>query len=173
MTLGRSPGHMARHTEQLNVLRHRGLRLAGKRRSVRRRAIHCVLEEVVREPEQRPEIIGERNAHHVSPRSATRRQVDLICRRLCACSQRPNDRCAAENCDELAPSHCLPRGSGRGMVLAQTTIVKGRVHVRFGSKADLCSAKRHVRFTPKSDIKCDIVECPLTANSEHCRHHCR
>src|SRR6516164_10785607 len=23
-------------------------------------------------------------------------------------------------------------------------------HVRFGSKADICSAKRHVRFTPKS-----------------------
>ena len=23
-------------------------------------------------------------------------------------------------------------------------------HVRFGSKADMCSAKRHVRFTPKS-----------------------
>jgi len=26
-------------------------------------------------------------------------------------------------------------------------------------------AKRNVRFTPKSDIKCDIVECPLWANS--------
>jgi hypothetical protein len=24
----------------------------------------------------------------------------------------------------------------------------GRRHVRFGSKADICSAKRHVRFTP-------------------------
>ena len=23
-------------------------------------------------------------------------------------------------------------------------------HVRFGSKADMCSAKRHVRFTPES-----------------------
>src|SRR5262249_43687435 len=28
--------------------------------------------------------------------------------------------------------------------------------VRFGSLADICSAKRHVRFGPKSDIKCDI-----------------
>src|SRR5262249_37045208 len=37
------------------------------------------------------------------------------------------------------------------MVLAQTTIVKGRVHVRFGSKADICNAKAHVRFTPESD----------------------
>src|SRR5262249_52310526 len=28
--------------------------------------------------------------------------------------------------------------------------------VRFGSKADICNAKRHVRFTPESNIKCDI-----------------
>src|SRR5262245_20730001 len=27
-------------------------------------------------------------------------------------------------------------------------------HVRFGSKADMCSAKGHVRFTPESDIDC-------------------
>jgi len=27
-------------------------------------------------------------------------------------------------------------------------------HVRFGS--DMCSAQAHVRFTPESDIKCDI-----------------
>jgi hypothetical protein len=26
--------------------------------------------------------------------------------------------------------------------------------VRFGSKADMCAAKGHVRFTPKSDIEC-------------------
>src|SRR5262245_23740396 len=39
--------------------------------------------------------------------------------------------------------------------------------VRFGSSADICGAKRHVRFTPESDIKRDIVECPLWANSGH------
>jgi len=27
-------------------------------------------------------------------------------------------------------------------------------NVRFGSKADMCGAKRHVRFTPNSDIDC-------------------
>jgi hypothetical protein len=27
-----------------------------------------------------------------------------------------------------------------------------RQNVRFGSKADICSAKGHVRFTPNSDI---------------------
>ena len=30
------------------------------------------------------------------------------------------------------------------------------LHVRFGSEADICGAKGHVRFTPESDIKCDI-----------------
>ena len=29
----------------------------------------------------------------------------------------------------------------------------GNAHVRFGSKADMCSAKQHVRFTPKADIR--------------------
>jgi len=28
------------------------------------------------------------------------------------------------------------------------------MHVRFGSKADICSAQGHVRFTPNSDIDC-------------------
>jgi hypothetical protein len=28
------------------------------------------------------------------------------------------------------------------------------VDVRFGSKADMCSAIGHVRFTPKSESKC-------------------
>jgi len=37
--------------------------------------------------------------------------------------------------------------------------------VRSGSKADICNAKRHVRFTRESDIKCDMIECPLWANS--------
>jgi len=27
-------------------------------------------------------------------------------------------------------------------------------HVRFGSEADICSAKRHVCFTPNSDTDC-------------------
>jgi len=29
-------------------------------------------------------------------------------------------------------------------------------NVRFGSNAGICSAKRHVRFTPDSDIKRDV-----------------
>src|SRR5262245_15044545 len=42
-------------------------------------------------------------------------------------------------------------------------------HVRFGSKADMCSAKRHVRFTPNSDIDC--VFRPLWARSRHSLIH--
>jgi hypothetical protein len=48
----------------------------------------------------------------------------------------------------MGPSTSLPR-----------PVVKSRIcrfavplHVRFGSLADICSAKRHVRFTPNADI---------------------
>ena len=41
------------------------------------------------------------------------------------------------------------------------------IDVRFGSKADMCSAKGHVRFTPESGhVRCK-QECPLCANSGH------
>jgi len=33
--------------------------------------------------------------------------------------------------------------------------VQRTAHVRFGSKADMCGAIVHVRFTPNSDKKCD------------------
>jgi hypothetical protein len=50
----------------------------------------------------------------------------------------------------------------------QNTDLAPRHDVRFGSKADICSAKGHVRFTPESDIKCDIWICPLRAKIGHC-----
>ena len=43
-----------------------------------------------------------------------------------------------------------------------------RPDVRFGSKADICNAKRHVRFTPKSGHAQCTRPCPLCANSGHC-----
>jgi hypothetical protein len=39
----------------------------------------------------------------------------------------------------------------KGIVAVQTCTRKGPADVRFGSKADMCSAKRHVRFGPNSD----------------------
>jgi hypothetical protein len=46
----------------------------------------------------------------------------------------------------------------------------GQANVRFGSKADMCSAKRHVRFTPNSDRESDA---PTTTRSvlRSGRHH--
>ena len=42
-------------------------------------------------------------------------------------------------------------------------------HVRFGSKADICGAKQHVRFTPNSGhVQC-ISSCLLCAKSGHGR----
>ena len=35
----------------------------------------------------------------------------------------------------------------------------------------MCSALAYVRFTPESDIKRDIWECPLGANSGHGLFH--
>jgi hypothetical protein len=40
-------------------------------------------------------------------------------------------------------------------------------NVRFGSKADICSAKRHVRFTPSSGHWQRTSPCPFCANSGH------
>jgi hypothetical protein len=36
-------------------------------------------------------------------------------------------------------------------------------HVRFGSLADMCSAKGHVRFTPDSDQKSRHAEMVMSA----------
>ena len=49
------------------------------------------------------------------------------------------------------------------MVPANSCALEGVAHVRFGSKADTCSAKRHVRFTPESDIKCDGIAANFQA----------
>jgi len=35
--------------------------------------------------------------------------------------------------------------------------------VRFGSKADICGAKRHVRFTPNSDRESGFPHKPMSA----------
>jgi hypothetical protein len=37
-------------------------------------------------------------------------------------------------------------------------------HVRFGSKADMCSARRHVRFTPNSDRESGLPQTVMSAS---------
>jgi hypothetical protein len=49
------------------------------------------------------------------------------------------------------------------MVSGQAGLVKGRFDVRFGSKADMCSAKGHVRFTPNSDRKIGLPQMVMSA----------
>ncbi|MGB8668481.1 MAG: hypothetical protein WCD29_01705, partial [Pseudolabrys sp.] len=36
-------------------------------------------------------------------------------------------------------------------------------YVRFGSKADMCGAPTHVRFTPNSDRKCGFSQKAMSA----------
>ena len=59
----------------------------------------------------------------------------------------------------VGPSHCLPRGSGQNIVTTRTSTLKGvgtkPADVRFGPKADMCSAIGHVRFLPKATAKAD------------------
>jgi hypothetical protein len=66
---------------------------------------------------------------------------------LRARSEWPRDCGTAEKSDELAPPHCLHRGSGQDIVSDWASTLS----VRFGSLADICSAKGHVRFAPNSD----------------------
>src|SRR5262245_50902033 len=49
-------------------------------------------------------------------------------------------------CDDLIP----PPKSVEDIVAVQVRLVKALCNVRFGSKADMCAAKRRVRFTPES-----------------------
>ena len=47
---------------------------------------------------------------------------------------------------------------------------KPGINVRFGSKADICSAKGHVRFTPNSDRESGFRKksCPLYSRKRTC-----
>jgi hypothetical protein len=62
-----------------------------------------------------------------------------------------------------------PRGRRGTIETVKSSAAEGAVDVRFGSKADMCNAQAHVRFTPESDIKCDIWGCPLWAKSGHAK----
>src|SRR5262249_33479259 len=79
--------------------------------------------------------------------------------------ERPRNGSTATKPNEIAPSHCLPRGSGHGIVPAQTYPGNGPAHVRFGSKADIAAHSSDVRFTPKSRHWDLAATCPLCAKS--------
>ena len=91
------------------------------------------------------------------PPCIVRHRVDPFMLRYAACSHNPRLR-------NLCGGRLLNR-----LDIGPTTALELDVQdVRFGSKADICSAKRHVRFTPKSGhVRCN-EECPLSAKSGHC-----
>jgi len=49
------------------------------------------------------------------------------------------------------------------MLSTKTNRAKGVACVRFGSKADICAAQRHVRFTPKSDRESGFPQTVMSA----------
>jgi hypothetical protein len=64
-----------------------------------------------------------------------------------------------------------PRGSGQGIVAAQTCAGEGPINVRFGSKADMCAAKSDVRFASNSDRESGFsqnVMSALTPKADMC-----
>jgi hypothetical protein len=64
-----------------------------------------------------------------------------------------------------AAAESLPLFDGCPPVVACRT--KMPAYVRFGSEADICGAKRHVRFTPESGhVQCTSL-CLLWAKSGH------
>ena len=71
---------------------------------------------------------------------------------LRARGERPRSRRAAEKRDELAPSHVVPQGQSHASCTAQTGWHTGRPNVRFGSKADICTAKVMSALPPKADM---------------------
>src|SRR5262249_34570906 len=86
--------------------------------------------------------------------------------------RRERPRCChtSKKGDELAPSHCLLPRLKRGIVTVQTRFVKGRPDVRFGSKADMCSAKGHVRFAPNSDRESGLPQTVMSASPPKSGH---
>jgi hypothetical protein len=73
---------------------------------------------------------------------------------LCANSERPCGCGASNNFDEISPAHATIPCEVKDDASIRSLSDQGG-DVRFGSLADICSAKGHVRFTPESDIKCD------------------
>src|SRR5262245_43571449 len=65
---------------------------------------------------------------------------------------RPRRYCTTNKTYERASPHSRPEA--RHVMVANCDNAREGVDVRFGSKADICSAATHVRFTPNSDIDC-------------------
>src|SRR5262249_57029651 len=77
-----------------------------------------------------------RNATRLTGRGYKTQEADTSnLKRLRARRERPRRRCRAKKRnDELAPPHCLPRGSGLAMVPAKTATPEGPLMSALGQK---------------------------------------
>src|SRR5262249_29910202 len=87
---------------------------------------------------------------------------------LCVNRKRPGCHPTCNHLEKVAPPHCRLRGLRYVMVAISASARKEappitKPHVRFGSKADICSATRHVRFTPNSDRKSGLPQTVMSA----------
>src|SRR4029453_10386151 len=66
-----------------------------------------------------------------------------------------------------SPGHFAYRAVSRRSLCASRCSILRKFqrarHVRIGSKADMCAAKRHVRFTPNSDRKGEFPQRAMSA----------
>src|SRR5262249_12722441 len=68
----------------------------------------------------------------------------------------PKEQCEFPTLPEGPLRVCPIPDQRRGFFTPRNRRVGPKSYVRFGSKADIRTATSHVRFTPESDIKCDI-----------------
>jgi hypothetical protein len=72
--------------------------------------------------------------------------------------------CALRNVETPPQSECEFKPAGPQIAASRLENAR-KLNVRFGSKADMCVAKRHVRFTLESGHLQCTSPCPLWANS--------
>src|SRR5262245_42199461 len=76
----------------------------------------------------------------------------------------PRDITATGKDTDTLYSHDLPlKGVNGGREPSKLEARLSHQHVRFGSKADRCSATRHIRFTPNSDRKSRHAQMVMSA----------
>src|SRR5258705_5911748 len=73
--------------------------------------------------------------------------------------ERPRKPRAANHCDELAPLHCQSRPDALNLSVGNFQRRSMRSNVRSGSISTETRCPRHVRYSPDSDRRTDIVAC--------------
>ena len=81
----------------------------------------------------------------------------------------PKEQCEFVTLPEAPLRVCPMPDKRRGAPFYPRAIHERDWNVRFGSKADMCNAKRHVRFSPDSGHVQRTSRRPLCANSGHRR----